>query len=345
MARKAVMRSLKEYLLELAKDVAYRGIKIAVGDVKDMSLDPTDMYKLPLHLEGDGRLKNKVYTMLQEAGALVGFNYTTTCQYHYPNNKVTKHWWGIVDKAWFEKESKNLWVIPTFSTSGFKKTKEYSYSSEELKAIREEDNYRDLLGYNSFSDAEFIWIYHHLKEYDLKHETESQKTRYGNTLRDHYMIYPRALLSDLSIGVFHGHVTDYLNKNTQWTLKNVLGIEDDGVIDIIKLSDLKDPEFIIDDLSKIDDEFVIEQLERIDSFKTMLDLGAKSYTRLQEAVAMQGGWNRVMHLAREKFLTYLYENFPLHMCDDEKDKDLKKLCMWVMESKHKGFNEANQKVA
>lgn len=345
MVRKTVLRPLKDYLLELAGDVANRGIKIALGDIKDMSLDPKDMYKLPLYIESDGRIKNKVYTMLQEAGALIGFSFTTSNQYNYSSTKVTKHWWGIVDKAWFEKESQNMWVIPTFSTSGLQLKKEYSYSEETLKPVMEKDNYRDLTGYKSFSDAESIWIYHHLTEYDIKHTVKNQKSKRGSYEWNTYSIYPKDLLSDLSIGVFQGHVTDYLNKHIQWSMENVLGIEDDKVINKLEYSTLRSPEFKIEDMSKLNDEFVSKQLQRIDCLQTMLKIGAKAYTNLQKAVEKHGGWDQVRIDTREKFLTYLYENFPLHMCDDEKNKDLKKLCDWVMDSKHKGFNEANQRVS
>lgn len=345
--RCVVMKTPEEYALKLAVDVAKKGIKIALGDTKDN----TDMYQIPFNAESDGRICNKVYTLLKDLGIVESFNYNqgtfyNNSHYHYSPIKERKQWYGSISPEWFIKNSSALGVAPVFLTSGLRKEKEYSFSTTETnKLVNDLDNYRSLWEYEGhISDAEYIYIYWHLNEYDIIPVTKRRATKnYEKYIV--LKIYPKILLTDLSKGVFIGHVTNYLDKHIEWVIKHVLNIPNDRILNKVELSNLRDPTFKIKDMAQWNGEFVSKQLQRINSLQTMLKLGAESYTRLNEAVAKVGGWDRLKVIAWDKFMNYLEENFPMHLGEDEKDKDLKKLCEWVMQGKHKGFSELQQRVA
>jgi hypothetical protein len=332
--------SLEECSLELAGDIAQRGLHIAFKDTKDMSFG-TEMYKLPL-FHTHGAIRNRIYTMLQNSGILDSFHYTMPIYRHGETHPdMSKTWFGTANQEWFEKNSPAMGKAPVFQTSGTKKEKEYSYSKEEDKLIMEKDNYRALFSCSShFTNAEYIYIYWHLDEYDAMEVTFKLYKQYANLLS----IYPKVLLSNLSKGVFHGHAMNYLENNIQWVLKNILKIEDDPVIDKLDLSTMH-PKFSMKGMNDWNAEFVSKQLERIAAFKTMLKIGEQSLTRLQSTIEKFGGWDKLKSDSRSEFIKYLEENFPLHLSADETDKDLKELCEWVQEGKNKGFNERTQKVA
>jgi hypothetical protein len=344
------MKTIEEYALGLAADVAMKGIRILLKDTKDMSLGDKDMYSISFNVEGDGRICNKVYTLLKDKGIVESFNYTQGSRYsHYNTRKERKHWYGTISQEWFSKNSPALGITPVFKTSGVRKERENSYSTSETnKLVTDLDNYRSIRGYPGFTNAEQIYLYWNLKDYDIQKITVkdlSRSPRYGSSEHEEIRIYPKALLTDLSKGVYHDHAIDYLDKHVEWVIKNVLNIPDDKILNRVKFSHLHDPTFIMKDMKDWDSEFVSKQLKRIEQLKTILNLGGIEYIELQEAVDKTGGWDRVKVIAQEKFFKYLEENFPLHIGENEKDEDLKKLCEWVMQGKNNGFSELQQRVS
>jgi hypothetical protein len=149
----------------------------------------------------------------------------------------------------------------------------------------------------------------------------------------------------LSEGVFHSHAIDYVEKRLDWVMVNILGITDDKIINKVSMSKLNRPSFKIEDAKLWSAEYIDKQLDYINKFANMLELGRKSFLRLKIAVEMSGGWEKLHKQAKESIIKYLEENFPLHLSEDEIDKDLKELCEWVQEGKNKGFCERAQKIA
>ena len=173
----------EEYCLSLAGDVATKGIKIALGNI-DIHMSPTNMFEIPLYAEGDGRIKNKVYTMLHDLGVLSMFNYNQQSRFSYYNSsrKEPKNYYGTVSSDWFNKNAPAMAKAPVFRTSGRITTKKNSWSEDkETKLVKEKDNYRSLFS-GSLTDAEMIYIYYHMDEYDIKAREETVNSgRYGST--------------------------------------------------------------------------------------------------------------------------------------------------------------------
>lgn len=350
-ARSPVWKSIEEYCLAIAAEVATKALKIRLGLAAEVSYGK-NIYDIGLHAEGDGRICNKVYTMLQEKGVLTVFNYNQPTRYSFNSSsrKERKSYYGTVSEKWFKENAPKLAKAPVFNTSGVKAVKEYSYSADtKNKLVKEQDNYRKLFGYGSFKDEEDIYIYLNFDDYDLQEKTEtysgSGRHGYGSSTHTHHVIYPKALLSKLSKGVFHSHAMDYVDKRLDWAMVNVLGITDDKVINKVSMIKLHRPSFEIEDAKLWTAEHINKQLEYINKFSTMLELGRKSLLRLKIAVEVFGGWEKLHQQAQKSIITYLEENFPLHLSADETDKDLKELCEWVQEGKNKGFSERAQKIA
>lgn len=360
-ARSPVQKPTEEYCLNIAAAVATKALKIQLGLAGEVSYGQ-NIYDISLYAEGDGRICNKVYTMLKDMGVLATFNYSQPERYSWntSSRRERKSYYGTVSEKWFKKNAPLLAKAPVFNTSGIViKVKEYSYSTEtKTKLVKEKDNYRKLFGYGSFEEAEEIYIYLHFDEYDHQIRTESgqqypgyatyrSRNRYssGSGDKDCHVIYPKALLSKLSKGVFHSHAMDYVEKRLDWVMINVLGITDDKIINKVEISKLNRPSFKIEDAKLWTAEHIDRQLEYINKYSTMLELGRKSLLRLKTAVEMFGGWEKLHEEAKEYIIKYLEENFPLHLSEDEVDKDLKKLCEWVLEGKNKGFSERAQRIA
>lgn len=342
--RVAEMKPIEEYALDIAATVASKGIKIKLGATNDK-----DMYSIVLSAVSDGRICNKVYTMLKEAGVLESFNYTQSPPtyshnlYHYSApRKSPKRWHGVVSREWFEKNSQAMAKAPVFETSGLKRIKEDSWSDRTTrKLVIEKENYIPLFHYNSFSKAEYIYIYWHLNEYVIEEFSEQLPHR---GLENVTKIFPRAQLSELSKGIFKGHASDYLDKHFEWVVKHVLDIPDDRVMNKVKYSNLRSPGFILENWTDfMCADHIAGQLTLINQIETMLKYGKESWLKVSAAAESLGGWAKVKEIARVKFWNYLEENFPLHIGDNETDKDLKKLCEWMMLGKDKGFNEAEQR--
>ena len=338
--------STEEYCLSLAGDVATKGIKIALGDIKNMSLSPTNMFEIPLYAESDGRIKNRVYTMLHDIGVLSMFNYTQQSRFSYYNSsrKEPKNYYGMVSSEWFNKNAPAMAKAPVFETSGRITTSANTWSTQtEVKLVKEKDNYRNLFGHN-LTDAEMIYIYFHIDEYDVQvREEKNNSNRFGSTTHTTYHVYPKALLPMLSKGVFYGHAMDYLEKHFEWVIANVLGIKD-KIINKVGLSELPSPTFKMEDKTKWNEEFVTKQIDRINKLETMLGLGKLALLKLNASVLKFGGWDKVKEVSEKAFIKYLEENFPMHISDDEKDEALKDLCLAVQEGKNKGFNERFQAI-
>lgn len=350
-ARSPVQKPTEEYCLTIAAAVATKALKIRLGLAGEVSYGQ-NIYDIGLHAEGDGRICNRVYTMLQEKGVLATFNYSQheTFSYRSSSRKERKSWYGTVSEEWFKENAPKLAKAPVFNTSGVKAVKEYSYSADtKNKLVKEQDNYRKLFGYGSFKDEEDIYIYLNFDNYDLQEKTEtysgSGRHGYGSSTLTHHVIYPKALLSKLSEGVFHSHAIDYVEKRLDWVMVNILGITNDKIINKVSMSKLNRPSFKIEDAKLWSAEYIDKQLDYINKFADMLELGRKSFLRLKIAVEMFGGWDKLHKQAKESIIKYLEENFPLHLSEDEIDKDLKELCEWVQEGKNKGFCERAQKIA
>lgn len=351
------MLTVEEYGLKLAADVATKGIRIALK-IKESDIANTGMFQIPLHVEGDGRIKNKAYTMLKDAGILdtfTSFRPSTPFNmysFHSSSRREPMQFNGVVNEAWFNKNAPLMAKAPMFETSGRKTVKKDSWSeATENRLVDELGNYRELLGYQSnFTDEEMIYIYLHLSDYDYRKIVKNNpagshgRHHYQASTTEYHKIYPKVLLSDLSKGVFYGHAMEYLDTHIEWVIKNVLGIKDDRVVNKVKISDMRDPDFTFKDKSKWTEDNLDKQIQRLDAFKTMLTLGEKSLRRLKQAVDVFGGWDKLKAASEAQFITYLEECFPLHIGDDEKDLMLKKLCLEVVEGKNKGFNERLQAI-
>jgi hypothetical protein len=355
--RSPVQKPTEEYCLTIADAVATKALKIQLGLAGEVSYGQ-NIYDIALYAEGDGRICNRVYTMLQDMGVLTVFNYSQPDSYNYRSTRrERKSYYGTVSEKWFKKNAPLLAKAPVFNTSGKIDVKENHYSTEtKTKLVKEKDNYRKLFGYGSFTDAENIYIYLHFDEYDHQIRTESgslytsssyrSRNRYhGSGDKDYHVIYPKALLSKLSEGVFHSHAIDYVEKRLDWVMVNILGITDDKIINKVSLSKLTRPSFKIEDAKLWTAEHIDKQLDYINKYSTMLELGRKALLRLKASVEKFGGWEKLHEEAKEYIIKYLEENFPLHLSEDEVDKDLKELCEWVQEGKNKGFNERSQKIA
>ena len=340
--RTAKRKTIEEYALAIAADVAQKGLRMKLKVASDYNL-----YAIPLTIEGDGRICSTVYNDLKNVGILDSFDSTresscfTPYRGHYSDRKQPKRWQGVVNKEWFEK-SMTMAIAPVFETSGLKRVQD-SYSDEEKrKLVLEKDNYISLFEYNSFKDAEFIYLYWNFKDYDVQ-EFTVQET-YSRREKKVLKIYPKALLAELSKGVFYGHASDYLDKHFEWVVKHVLDIPDDHILNKTKFGNMHKPGFLMENWSDfLGTDHVTHELTKIKQMKTMLELAEKSWLRVEVAVDKLGGWDKVKAIARDKFWVYLEQNFPMHL--DDKDKDLKKLCEWIMQGKHKGFNEAEQRIA
>ena len=342
--RPTKQKPTEEYCLSIAGDVATKGIKIALGDVKNISMSPTNMFEIPLYAESDGRISNKVYTMLHDLGVLSMFNYTQQDRFSYGSSrKERKKYYGMVSSKWFKKNVPAMAKAPVFETSGRITTKANTWSDRtEVKLVKEEDNYRNLFGHN-LTDAEMIYIYLHLDEYDIQTKEESN-IKFSSSKHTTYHIYPKALLPMLSKGVFYGHAMDYLEKHFEWVIVNVLGIKDDRIVSKVKLYELPSPTFIMKDKSEWNEEFLVKQINRINKLETMLGLGKIAMLKLNTTVLKFGGWDKLKKVSEKVFIKYLEENFPLHIGDNEKDEDLQALCIEVQEGKNKGFNERFQAI-
>jgi hypothetical protein len=357
-ARSPVWKSTEEYCLTIAAAVATKALKIRLGLAGEVSYG-NNIYDIGLHAEGDGRICNKVYIMLKEKGVLATFNYNQPTHYSFSSSrKERKSYYGTVSEEWFKANAPLIAKAPVFNTSGRIAVKEYSYSTEtKNKLVKETDNYRKLFGYGlfgygSFEDAEDIYIYLHFDEYDIQKRDEeasssyrSHRNRYGsNSKTTYHVIYPKALLNKLSEGVFHSHAMDYVDKHLEWVMANVLGITDDKVINKIELSKLNRPSLIIQDAKYWTAEHIDKQLQYIAKYQSMLSIGKKSLLRLKAVVEKFGGWEELHKQAQISFIKYLEENFPLHLSEDEVDKDLKELCEWVQLGKNRGFNERAEQI-
>jgi hypothetical protein len=342
MARVAKLKNLNEYLLLLAGDVAEKLIRIKLEDYSNTGSDIkpphpfTDL--IPLYQEGDNRIANRAYTMLENAGALTTFTSHRPNDYSWSGRKERMRYSGRVSEEWFNKYAKSIMVAPTFETSGVKIPDESaSYGERNKKVMHDLDNYRKI-----FNDAEYAYIWFHMDEYDVRTvKEEHSSSRYGRSSTTYKLIYPKALLQDLSKGVFKGHAEFYVERHIQWAMKYMLGIENDRVING-KLSSPATPDISIDKYLEWNELFVAEQLKRITNLQTYLGTCKTSFERLKEAVRVYGGWDLLKEQSRTAIIAYLENSFPLHMGDDEPDEELRKLCQEVATGKNKGFNERLQ---
>jgi hypothetical protein len=352
MAQKPVYQSTDAYLLLLAGDVALKLIRIALNDYdKSTSIKPEDPFNntINLEVEGDRRITNRVYETLQKHGALTSFTSWRPESYSYYHTSRKERMWysGRVSETWFNTFAPAHAVAPVFETSGLVTKAKDTWSTDTERVLKTEfQNYRKVSSYQKFTDAEYLYIWLHLDEYDVRtlEETHQGSTRhgFGSSTTKYKVIYPKALLQDLSKGVFEGHAENYVEKHIQWAIKNVLGIKEDKVINHLDMSTPPKPECKIVEFKNWTEDFVRQQLERISCWQTLLKMSQESYTRLLSKVEVYGGWDKFRECSKQDFLKYLEENFPLHIGGDEKDKELKQLCEWVAEGRNKGFNERLQ---
>ena len=350
MAKVARLKSLNEYLLLLAGDVAEKLIHIKLEDYENAgsqySMKPSHPFEdtIMLSQEGDNRIANRAYAMLYEAGALKTFRAFRPDDYSWSRHKERMRYEGRVSEEWFNKYAPTIAVAPKFETSGVKIPDEHANYDERDKKIKNDlDNYKSVSGYRSFNDAEYVYVWLHLDEYDVRTiKEEHGDYRRGRSNTTHKVIYPKALLQDLSKGVFQGHAELYAEKYIQWSMKNLLGIENDRVINEKKLTSPPTPDITITKYQEWNKEFVITQLTRIVNLQTYLSRCKTSYERLQKAVDAYGGWDLLKEKSKTEIIIYLEENFPLHIGDEEPDEELRKLCQEVSMGKNKGFNERLQ---
>ena len=250
---------------------------------------------------------------------------------------------GKVNEKWFNEQASTFAVAPKFETCGIKTVTRDTWSKQTIRETNTElQNYRKLSDYQSFTDAEYIYIWFHLDEYDVQTIEEKSNNKFGKSITLHKIIYPKALLQDLSKGVFEGHAENYVEKHIQWAMINLLSINGDKVINRLDMSTPPTPKAKIEEFKNWSEEFVTLQLERISCLETLFKMCKASYTQLLSKVEVYGGWDKFREEAKQKFIPYLEENFPLHIGDNEPDEELRKLSQWVAEGRNKGFNERLQ---
>lgn len=337
------VRPIGEHILHVAAEVAEKGLRETLKLTEGQ-----DMFFLNDPVNSDGRIKNRTYVQLQDIGVIdqfdsyrSGSSINIDYSWRHSSRQEPKRWRCQVNKDWFKTNAPLLAVAPVFETAGRKVAKKNTYNDEtEVMVVSELQNYRNLFDYQGrLSDAEMIYVYLHIDDYDIR--TVVEKNAYSRDTHTSYKIYPKANLSDLSKGVFHGHAMDYLYKHIVWVMEHMLNIHGDANINKLEIHKFKVPEFDIEDMSKTSDAFITEQLERIQAMQNALACGKSSIIKLQHAVEQYGGWEKLTKDSEIAFIKYLEDNFPLHINDDE-DKELKELCNALMAGKNKGFNERLQ---
>jgi len=337
------VRPIEEYILHVAAEVAEKGLREALKLTEGQ-----DMFFLNDPVNSDGRIKNRTYIQLQDIGVLdqydsyrSGSSINIDYSWRHSSRQEPKRWRCQVNKVWFKTNAPLLAVAPVFETAGRKVAKKNTYNDEtEIMVVSELQNYRNLFDYQGrLSDAEMIFVYLHIDDYDIR--TVVEKNAYNRDTHTSHKIYPKALLSDLSIGVFHGHAMDYLYKHMGWTLEHMLGIPNDPNINKLKISEFTRPNFEITDMSKVTEAYIEEELEKIQAMQNALACGQSSMINMQRAIKKYGGWEKLTKDSEVAFIKYLEENFPLHINDSE-DKELQSLCNALMAGKNKGFNERLQ---
>ena len=342
-------KTTQEYLLRLAGETAKRCIQIKLNDYDyDTKIKPDvfrDEFRLS-SIEDDHRITDKVFRELIEAGALKRYHsFRPRTRYSWsgspkPERKV---YMGIVNEEWFSNKTLPLAVAPKFETSGIVTVTKDTWSKQKIRETKTEfENYKKINHYNEFTDAEYVYVWFHLDEYDIKQITE--KGKFSDQKTTYNSIYPKALLTDLSKGVYEGHAEHYVEKNIPWAMNYLLGIEKDRVINNLNMSTPPTPKCKIEKFEEWTEDNVTLQLERISCLQTLLTMCQKSFTQLLSKVEVYGGWDKFRERSKQEFLTYLENNFPLHIGDDEPDEELRKLSQWVAEGKNKGFNERLQAI-
>ena len=336
MAKVAILKSLNEYLLLLAGDVAQRLVRLKLDDYNHNRGDTKpkspfeDMY---LSVEGDGRIANKVYEMLKNEGALSSFTSWRPEEpfnfYRSSSKKQPKRYSGVVSETWFNTFASANAVAPVFETSGLVTKAKDTWSTNTERVLKTElQNYQTLSGYNVFTDAEYLYIWLHLDEYDVRilKETHqgSSSHGFGSSTTEDKVIYPKNMLQDLSIGVFIGHAEDYVEKHIEWGMKHLLGLE--SVIINADVETSIEPRTEITEFKNWTEEFLLTQIKRAEDLQTHLSACKLSYGLLQNAVEKYGGWDKFREDSKMEFVKYLEECFPLHLGDDEPDEDLRELC-------------------
>ena len=177
MARVPVVKSTQEYLLLLAGDVALKLVRTALKDHSSSDI-PKDPFKENIYLsvEGDGRIANRVYETLKEQGALTSYTswrpedpFNSYNCYRRTPRKEPKRYSGTVSETWFNTFAQANAIAPKFETSGLITKKKYSYSTETERVLKTEfQNYRKIGSYQEFTDAECLYIWLHLNEYDVQ---------------------------------------------------------------------------------------------------------------------------------------------------------------------------------
>lgn len=210
-------------------------------------------------------------------------------------------------------------VEPAFDASGVKKVKEYSYSNDEEKPLKERgEAYKSLDSLNAY---EVIYVYLHQDEYDFaefKHTTSYTDRRHYSAYRtfDTYTvkIYPKKLDSTLEEGIIAESIKDYAKKHGREILSaafklNIQDIHDDH------------PYFTIQDLRNRYQE-VSKKIKYLESVKTEL-----------EAILTEIG---ISNMSEEEYLDKILKA--------SRDYTTQQSPIWIFDEEHKDKQELAKKL-
>ena len=335
------MKTVNQYATNVASCVATLMIKEKIKNPPYEEGYTGNPFEISLYAESHGNYCNKAYRMLQDAGVLTSYIKRDVHKFSmHGSNKPDYRWFGVVNKEWFDKNALSLAAEPKFEI--LTTIKENSYSS---RLATEEDSYRDI---TRFTDSENIWIYYHLDEYDINYSTEkishSHRGQTKTTYHNHTKIFPKCLLGTASVSVYGSKADAYLLKNLGWGVENVLGIRNDTILGKLYIGSDFIPELEFKKKKYRTKVFVNDQIHKVEFMLFTMQNALKSLTLLKEGVDRAGGWDEFEKTMKLDFMQYLQNNYPLHTGEHEVDKDLRELCMMIVEGKDKGLNPRIQEL-